>query len=159
MADAKIYSQVKRGKKDEASKFELYLDHQEPARRIPSHRFLAMLRGEADGVLRVGLRLDDPTMVSTLKQKLVHNRQFEFRGELEATVEDCYERLLLPATETTVLKMLKARADDEAIAVFGKNLHELLNAAPAGPLLAQPRRQLAHRLIRLRVAARRHSSS
>ncbi len=53
-ASGKVTSQVKRGKKEEASKYELYIDHQEPASRIPSHRLLAMLRGEAEGVLRVG---------------------------------------------------------------------------------------------------------
>nr|WP_145087180.1 Tex family protein [Aureliella helgolandensis] len=128
-----IVSQVKRGKKEEASKFELYADHQEAANRIPSHRLLAMLRGESEGVLRVGLQLDDDQVVSQLKQELVTNRQSEFYQELSATVEDCYQRLLLPATESSVLQALKAEADEEAIAVFGKNLRELLMAAPAGP--------------------------
>jgi uncharacterized protein len=65
-ASGKIKSKVKRGKKDEASKFELYVDYQEPANKIPSHRLLAMLRGEAEGLLRVGLQLDDARMLSQL---------------------------------------------------------------------------------------------
>ena len=92
-----------------------------------------MLRGEAEGVLRVGLALDDSQVLSHLKSQFVHNRQFEFHGELVATVEDCYERLLMPATQSTVLQILKEKADEEAIDVFGKNLRELLMAAPAGP--------------------------
>ena len=72
-------------------------------------------------------------VVSRLKRQLVHNRQFEFYDELIATVEDCYQRLLMPATESTVLQTLKEKADEEAIGVFGKNLRELLMAAPAGP--------------------------
>jgi uncharacterized protein len=132
-ASGRVTSQVKRGKKEEASKYELYIDHQEPLSRIPSHRLLAMLRGEAEGVLRVGVSLDDSPVVSHLKSQLVHNRHFEFHNELVATIGECYERLLMPATQSTVLQMLKERADEDAIGVFGKNLRELLMSAPAGP--------------------------
>jgi protein Tex len=129
----KITSQVKRGKKDEASKFEMYIDHQEPVGRIPSHRLLAMLRGEAEGLLKVGVALDEGQTLAQLKPKLIHNRQSEFYLELSNTVQDCYERLLMPATESTVLQTLKEKADEDAILVFGKNLSELLMAPPAGP--------------------------
>lgn len=129
----RVTSQVKRGKKDQASKFELYTDYQEPLRRIPSHRFLAMLRGEAEGVLRVGVTMNDAQVISHLKSQFLHNRQFEFHRELSATVGDCYERLLMPATQSTVIQELKEKADEEAISVFGKNLRDLLMASPAGP--------------------------
>jgi uncharacterized protein len=128
-----IASKLKRGKTDDQNKFELYHDHQEPVRKIPSHRLLAMMRGEAEEILRVGLELDTSHVVGSFKRTLVHNRQFEFAAELNATVEDCVERLLLPATESAILQSLKERADEEAITVFGKNLHELLMAPPAGP--------------------------
>jgi len=133
MQQGTITSTVKRGKKDEASKFEQYIDREEPLRRLPGHRLLAMLRGESEGVLRIGVQLDDAEVLRSLGPRLVHNPQFEFRCELLATVEDCYERLLLPATQSTVIQQLKERADQEAIEVFGKNLRELLMAAPAGP--------------------------
>ncbi|TWU49628.1 Tex family protein [Rubripirellula reticaptiva] len=130
----RITSQVKRGKKDAAAeKFELYTDHQESASRIPSHRLLAMLRGEAEGMLKVGVALDDDDMLRRVKPKLIHNRDFEFHDALVKAAEDCYTRLLLPATGNTVLQSLKEKADEEAINVFGKNLRELLMAAPAGP--------------------------
>ena len=64
---------------------------------------------------------------------MVHNRQFEFFQDLLGCADDCYQRLLLPATESTVIAQLKETADDEAIKVFGRNLHELLMSAPAGP--------------------------
>lgn len=128
-----IVSKVKRGKKEEASKFEMYFEHQELCKRIPSHRFLAMKRGEAEGLLRVGIALDDEYVGRQLKQDLVRNPQFEFHRDLLATVDDCYQRLLLPATESAVLQDLKDRADEEAIGVFAKNLRELLLAPPAGP--------------------------
>jgi len=129
----RVTSQVKRGKKEEATKFEMYHEFGEPAARIPSHRLLAMLRGETEGMLRVGIEVDTDQTVSQLKQQLVTNRQFEFYGDLLTAVEDCCERLLMPATETTVLQELKEKADEEAISVFGKNLRELLLAPPAGP--------------------------
>ncbi len=129
----RVRSQVKRGKKDAAAKFEMYFDHREPVKRVPSHRLLAMKRGEADGLLRVGVELDDDYVLGKLKPRLAHNRQFEFHRELLQTAEDCYQRLLLPATESATLQQLKERADDEAIQVFTQNLRELLLAAPAGP--------------------------
>ncbi len=67
-----------------------------------------------------------------MTRQLVDSGPFEFRQELVATVQDCYERLLMPATQSTVLQALKEQADEEAIEVFGKNLRELLLAAPAG---------------------------
>lgn len=132
-AYGKIVSKVKRGKKADAEKYELYFDHQEPARRIPSHRLLAMMRGVAESVLRVSLQLEGTRELAELRRRLVHNRQFEFFSELNATVDDCYQRLLLQATESTILQTLKEEADEQAIGVFGKNLRELLMAAPAGP--------------------------
>ncbi len=132
-ASGKITSQLKRGQQVEGTKFELYKDHQEPASRIPSHRLLAMLRGEAEGILKIGIALDAAPVVSQLKSQLVHNRHFEFHRELLANVEECYERLLMPAIQSSVLQIQKEKADEEAIGVFAKNLRELLMAAPAGP--------------------------
>ena len=128
-----VVSTVKRGKKTEGAKFETYFDHREPTKRVPSHRLLAMLRGEAEGFLNVGVALDDDFTLRKLRPRLAHNQQFEFHDELLRTVDDCYQRLLLPAVASTTLQALKERADDEAIAVFAGNLRQLLLAAPAGP--------------------------
>lgn len=133
MMHGRIVSNVKRGKKEEASKFEMYVDHQESVARLPSHRFLAMKRGEAEGILRVGVELDKERSVGQIQSHFVKNPQFEFYRDLLSTVEDCFDRLLMPATESTVSQTLKERADAEAITVFGKNLRELLLAPPAGP--------------------------
>jgi len=130
---ANIVSQVRRGKKESAAKFEMYFDHQEPVKRVPSHRLLAMKRGETEGMLRVGVKLDDDYVLRRLETKLVRNARFEFYDDLLRTVEDCYSRLLLPATESAILQQLKETADEEAITVFAKNLRELLLASPAGP--------------------------
>lgn len=130
-----IHSQIKRGKKEAGRKFEMYFDHHEPARRIPSHRILAMQRGQAEGYLRVSLKLDDEYVLRKLRPQYAFNQRFEFHKELLATVADCYHRLLLPATESTLLQNLKDQADVESIRVFAKNLRELLLAPPAGPLV------------------------
>ena len=129
----RVRSQVKRGKKEDAAKFEMYFDHREPVKRVPSHRLLAMKRGEAEGLLRVNVELDDDYVLRKLKPRLASNRQFEFHQDLLATAEDCYRRLLMPATESATMQELKERADDEAIQVFLQNLRELLLASPAGP--------------------------
>jgi uncharacterized protein len=135
MKFGKVTSAVKRGKKnvDGAEKFDQYFERQESVGRIPGHRLLAMMRGATEGILRINVEFEGTRELSDLKRKLVHNRDFEFSNELFKCVEDCYDRLLMPATESAVLADLKERADAEAIEVFGKNLRELLMAAPAGP--------------------------
>jgi uncharacterized protein len=127
-----VYSRVKRGKDEPASKFEMYFEHQELCKNVPSHRFLAMRRGETEGVLRVGIQIDSEAMLRRLKSRLLQNPRFEFHSDLLKTVDDCFERLLFPAIESTVLQELRERAESEAIAVFARNLRELLLAAPAG---------------------------
>ncbi len=128
-----IVSQARRGVEDSNSKFAMYFDHRESIKRIPSHRLLAVKRGEAEDVLRVSLKLDDEFVLRKLRQQWVRNPQFEFHNDLLQTAKDCYHRLLLPATESAALQQAKEKADEEAIAVFAKNLRELLLAAPAGP--------------------------
>lgn len=129
----RITSAVKRGKKEEGEKFEQYFDYGEPVKRIPSHRLLAMKRGEAEGILRVELQMNDELVLRKLQRRCIHNPQFAFARELETTVVDCYERLLQPAIESVVLQQLKEKADEQAIQVFATNLRELLLAPPAGP--------------------------
>ncbi|MCA9075781.1 MAG: RNA-binding transcriptional accessory protein [Planctomycetaceae bacterium] len=129
----RVHSKVKRGKKSDAAKFEMYLDREEPVKRIPSHRLLAMKRGEAEGLLNVTVELNDEFVLRKLKGMLVTNRDFEFHQLLLTTVEDCYQRLLCPAIESLTLHVLKEQADEEAIQVFSRNLRELLLAPPAGP--------------------------
>jgi len=128
-----LVSTVKKGKTEEGSKFENYFDCHERVSKMPAHRFLAMQRGEAEGVLRLSLAMDDEAQQKHLKSKLITNPGFEFHTELEATVADCYKRLLRPAGESVLLQQLKEKADAEAVQVFAKNMRDLLMAAPAGP--------------------------
>ena len=128
-----LVSTVKKGKAEEGSKFENYFDCHERVSKMPAHRFLAMQRGEAEGILRVSLSMDDETQQRHLKSRLITNPNFEFRTELEETVADCYKRLLRPAGESVLMQQLKEKADAEAVQVFAKNMRDLLMASPAGP--------------------------
>lgn len=128
-----LVSTVRKGKAEEGRKFENYFDCRERVSRMPAHRFLAMRRGEAEGFLRLNLAMDDATQQRQITNRLVTNPSFEFRAELEATVVDCYDRLLRPSAENALLHSLKEKADKEAVGVFAKNLRDLLMAPPAGP--------------------------
>ena len=128
-----LVSSVKKGKAEEGCKFENYFDCHERVSKMPAHRFLAMQRGEAEGILRVSLSMDDEMHQRHLKSRLIKNPNFEFRTELEETVADCYKRLLRPAGESVLMQQLKEKADAEAVQVFAKNMRDLLMASPAGP--------------------------
>ncbi len=128
-----LVSKVKRGKRDDSSRFAAYFDASESVRRVPSHRFLAMKRGEGEGELRLSIGIDDEYAVRKLRQRLIRNSECSFRRELTDTIEDCLGRLLRPGAESLVMAELKEAADTEAIKVFGQNLRKLLLAAPAGP--------------------------
>ena len=128
-----LVSSVRKGQTESGSKFENYFDCRERVSRMPAHRFLAMQRGASEGVLRLSTVMDDDGNQRQLKSRMITNPAFEFRPELEATADDCYDRLLRPAAQSALLQSLKERADAEAVGVFAKNLRDLLMAAPAGP--------------------------
>ncbi len=119
--------------KEGADRFRDYVDHTERAARVPSHRYLAMCRGEAEGLLTVKVRPD----VERTLHRLLHASRWRERspwaGQVRQATEDALKRLLLPAAERHVRAMLKERADDEAIEVFQRNLQALLLGAPLGP--------------------------
>ena len=131
-ASGKITSKVKRGKKEEGAKFETYFDFSEPIKRIASHRFLAIKRGESEGVLRVALALDEDYFVRQLKRRLITERNFELYDDLVAIVESSFKTHFLTAASQFHLGVLKEKSDLEAIDVFAKNMRELLMAPPAG---------------------------
>jgi uncharacterized protein len=133
MCHGMLCSRVRKEWVGKPSKFESYYDRREPWAKVPSHRYLAVRRGEAEEVLRVGIEIDDEAVIRRLTGRLVTNPSFLFRRELVETVADCCRRLLFPSVEAALLAEMKETADDEAIRVFAQNLRELLLAAPAGP--------------------------
>lgn len=123
---------IKKATEGQRTRFEDYYDYAERADRVPSHRYLAVCRGEDEGVLRVRLDLEDARLVEQVLRVAGHDRRSPFSGELASAVEDGYSRLLRPAVEKDVRGTLKDRADTEAVSVFAKNLESLLLSAPLG---------------------------
>jgi uncharacterized protein len=116
----------------ERTKFEGYYAHREPLTSAPSHRVLALLRGEAEGVLKVRLDFPDGEIATALTARVVTRPRAPFAQELGAAVADGWSRLLGPSLESELRAELKARADREAIEVFAENLRHLLLAPPVG---------------------------
>ena len=127
------------GDDERVGRFESWIDWKEPIHRAPSHRILALLRGEEAGVLRVHVRPDDSAeciaAVGTWRAtsadgwRTGHAQSLQ---QIELAVGDSYKRLIEPSIETEFRNQLKEKADREAIRVFAENLRQLLLAAPLG---------------------------
>ena len=118
------------GKEKEVSKFQDYYDFAQKLTEIPSHRVLAIRRGEAEGFLLSSIDAPAERIAALLDQELVRGHTAPVQMHL--VVEDAYRRLLTPAVDLDLRLELKTRADEEAIAIFGQNLEQLLLASPAG---------------------------
>ena len=124
-------SRVAPEKAGTVSKFEMYYDYQEPLREIPSHRMLAMRRGEKEEVLRLAVLAPEEEILAALRRRLISGESI-FRSLLQDVVEDAYRRLIAPSIEVELRLEAKKRADEAAIAVFADNLRNLLLLPPAG---------------------------
>jgi len=131
LREAVISSHVAKGKEEEGIKFSNYFDSDEPLKRCPSHRLLAMRRGEKEGFLKLGVAPDEEKAIAALDHFFVKSRN-ESGVQISLAVKDSYKRLLAPAIETEVFGSSKTLADVEAIRVFAENLRQLLLAAPLG---------------------------
>ena len=116
---------------EKVGKFESWLDWKEPINRAPSHRILALFRGEEAGVLKVHVKPEKDD--ESIEAMTSHTRPHGEAGEqYDLAVADSYKRLVMPSIETEFRNMLKEKADREAIRVFAENLRQLLLAAPMG---------------------------
>jgi uncharacterized protein len=118
---------------DEQEKFKMYYDYREPVKAIPSHRMLAIRRGESESVLYFLIELEPLRAVSVLRSRVLR-RQGDWTAQLELAMEDAWKRLLNPSIQGELRLELKKRSDTDAIQVFRENLHHLLLAPPAGPI-------------------------
>ena len=118
---------------DDQEKFKMYYDYREPVKTIPSHRMLAIRRGEGEGILYFLIELETQRAVSLLSAR-IHRRSGDWTLQLQQAVEDCWQRLLSSSIQAEIRLELKKRSDRDAIQVFRENLHNLLLAAPAGPI-------------------------
>ena len=117
---------------DEDSKYKDYFDFSQPIAAIPSHRYLAIRRGETEGVLRRKLVIDAAPQIDRMKEICAANPTSPFYPELEKSIHDAYKRLLTTSVEIDVSVEMKMKADRSAVEVFAKNLRSLLLAAPYG---------------------------
>ena len=113
-----------------AQKFKDYFEWSEPLRDVPSHRLLAMRRGEKEGFLFMRISADEETALNALRQHFLPSTPIN--DQLELTIKDCYKRLLSLSLETEFRMQTKKDADAEAVRVFAENLRELLLASPLG---------------------------
>lgn len=132
-SEAVITSKLIKGKESEAAKYTDYFDWKEPLKKCPSHRLLAMRRGENEGFLRVSVTPESDEAVSRLKRFFIHSNN-SCTDQMELAITDAYKRLLEPSIETEFSNTSKERADDEAIRVFAENLRQLLLGAPLGQM-------------------------
>jgi uncharacterized protein len=130
--NAILESKVVKKKQNEAEKFKDYFDWSEPLSKAPSHRILAILRGQSEGFLSVHSRPKTDDAIEQLYKFLIKNNSATELNRLKAAFEDAYKRLLMPSLETEFINEAKIKADLEAISVFVTNLRELLLASPLG---------------------------
>ena len=114
---------------EDAPVFQMYDGYSEPIRTLPSHRILAINRGEKKGCLSVRIAVDHEDNIEWI-YKRIYQRPSIFEGELHAAIEDGYKRLLVPALERELRTQLTEAAEEKAISVFGHNLRQLLLQPP-----------------------------
>ncbi|MCA6073279.1 Tex family protein [Fulvivirga sedimenti] len=126
-----ISSRVLTGKEEEGAKYRDYFDWSERISQVPSHRLLAMRRGEKEMILSLEIGPDDTAAITKLEQHFLKN-QSGSAEQVKMAIADGYKRLMHPSLETEIRIVSKSRADEDAIHVFADNLRQLLLAAPFG---------------------------
>ena len=118
---------------DEQDKFKMYYEYREPVKTIPSHRMLAIRRGESEKILYFLIELEPLRAVSLLRSRIL-GATGDWTPQLEVAIDDAWQRLLNSSIQGEIRMELKTRSDTDAIQVFRDNLHNLLLAPPAGPI-------------------------
>ena len=118
---------------DEQEKFRMYYEYKEPVKTIPSHRMLAIRRGESENILYFLIELETQRPLDVMRRHILR-RQGDWTPQLERAIDDSWQRLLNSSIQGEIRFELKKRSDTEAIQVFRDNLYNLLLAPPAGPI-------------------------
>lgn len=126
-----IESRVFKSKEAEGQKFKDYFEWSESITKTPSHRLLAMRRGEKEGILALDIFPPEELAISSMERQYI-TKENAAAKQIQLAIKDCYKRLLRPSLETEVRMESKMKADEEAIKVFASNLKELLLSAPLG---------------------------
>lgn len=129
---AHITTKKMKGKDEEAEKYRDYLDRDEQLNRCPSHRLLAMMRAQNEGIISIHIAPEDnERTIERIERKYVKGRTGASQ-QVKMAIDDSYDRLIEPSIETEFVNSSKEKADTEAIKVFTENLRQLLLAAPLG---------------------------
>ena len=126
-----VKSSIAKGKQEAGIKYKDYFDWSESLAQAPSHRILALFRGENEGFLNLSLLGPDEEVLTKLERRFITGNN-SCAKQVELAIQDGYKRLLMPAMETEVRAEAKKRADENAIRVFAENIRQLLLAAPLG---------------------------
>jgi len=129
--EAILYAKVKKGKEADAIKYRDYFFFKEELRKIPSHRLLAIKRGQEEGFLKAYVAINNEPAVESINRQLVKGNGAA-QKQVVLAIADAYERLLVPSMETEFENLSKEKADKEAINIFTTNLRQLLLSAPLG---------------------------
>ncbi|TFH38457.1 MAG: RNA-binding transcriptional accessory protein [Bacteroidia bacterium] len=129
--DAMISSRMVKGKEEEGAKFRDYFEWDEPLKKIPSHRLMAMMRGADEGILKIGIMPDETRAIEILSGHLIRSRN-RSADHIKSALSDSWKRLLAPSMETEFRNSSKEAADIESIKVFAENLRQLMLASPLG---------------------------
>ena len=121
---------TKASKEEEKSPYEMYYDFKEPILRIPSHRILAINRGEKEEFLKVKIDKPEEKILDYLKKQIIQDFNSQFNELLTTAIEDSYKRLIEPSIEREIRSDLTERSEEKAIKVFGKNAKQLLMQPP-----------------------------
>lgn len=121
---------TKASKEEEKSPYEMYYDFKEPILRIPSHRILAINRGEKEEFLKVKIDKPEEKILDYLKKQIIQDFKSQFNELLTTAIEDSYKRLIEPSIEREIRSDLTERSEEKAIKVFGKNAKQLLMQPP-----------------------------
>lgn len=117
------------GKSDDRNNYEMYYEYKEPIKSIPSHRILAINRGEKEQVLQVKLNFDDERVINYLEKNILKNNEVTDEY-LKKSVRDSFKRLIYPSIEREIRSELTSRGEESAIDIFKANLKSLLMQAP-----------------------------
>jgi len=128
---ALLESKVAKDKEAEGQKYKDYFDWSEPVSKAPSHRYLAIMRGETEGILKVKIEPEKEDALDILEKVFLKGSNAS-SDQVQQAMEDAYKRLLAPSMENEIKAYYKEKADDEAIKVFAENLRQLLLAPPLG---------------------------
>lgn len=129
--EALVTSKLKKGKETEAQKYKDYFEFAEQLKNIPSHRLLAIRRGEEEGFLKINIEIDDDKARNYLERHLLKGLP-EAKEQVGLALADSYKRLLFPSIENEFAHSSKQIADEAAIQIFASNLRQLLLSAPLG---------------------------